>query len=211
MKIYTFEEKMTAKAQLPKPVSDFLSSDTITTIYTSIVGKYPLSPAQIRTVTSIANTTLLRLEQESALETNIHQMVPELSNEVVRGLVDDIKSRVFAESARREREKILEPDDWDEEAFGPKPSEEERGEQPISDEELDRLAEKEEEEKRALAEALLKLGLGSTPTVTKTTPSNSVPGPTTPSTAPENAPSVPQVLRDAMMKKIQSSESPKTQ
>lgn len=144
MKTYTNEERAEAKRKLPQPLSDFLSSDTITNLYMGITEKNKLNLRQGNVMSIVTNSTLIGLEPESALETNFHHELPELSNERVRMLVEDLNTRIFKEAQRRLKENVLEPKaEWDEAELGPRPK---AGEKPIeipSDEELDRLAEEE--------------------------------------------------------------------
>lgn len=146
MKDYTPEERREAKARLPKPIRDFIDSDALLQIYFGVIQKNHINWRQAGTLTEITNATLLGLESESALETNFHQALPELSADTMRELVADVNDRVFKEARRRLAENIVEPEPkWDEEELGPKPKEEE-SEKLASDEELDKLAEKEEKE-----------------------------------------------------------------
>jgi hypothetical protein len=123
MKQYTHIEIVNAQQKLARPVSDFLNSDSITKIVSGIAKKLDLSPEQKLSVTTIITATLIKLEPESALETNIHQLIHELSNEKTRELAADIRDRVFREAERRERENITDARfDWDESELGPKPT-----------------------------------------------------------------------------------------
>jgi hypothetical protein len=146
MKNYTVEERDKAKKALYKPVSDFISSDTLLDIYQGIIEKNKLNLRQAGSITEIVNNTLLGLEPESALETNIHQALAELSAATTREIVADINDRVFKETRRRVQENITETkDEWDEDELGQRPV---GTEVPtvVSDAELDALAAKEEKE-----------------------------------------------------------------
>lgn len=145
MKTYSKEERVEAKDKLPKPVRDFLSSNTITEIYDGLIKKNHLNLWQGSLMSKIANLTLLGLEPMSALETNLHQALPELSSATMRELVNDLNDRIFKETSRRLRENITEPEPgWDVEEFGPKPQEGAEATRMPTDAELDALAEKEE-------------------------------------------------------------------
>jgi hypothetical protein len=95
------------------------------------------------TVSNVVNATLLGLESESAVETNLHQEIHTLTNEQVHALVEDINLRIFKDARRRLEEQIIEEEPWDEEELGPKTQ---ANEKLLSDAELDALAEKEEKE-----------------------------------------------------------------
>jgi len=129
MKPHTKEEREEAKKKLPKPLYDFLGSTSLTNIYIGIQKKHSLNLRQLLLFTEIANLTLLGLESESALETNLHQAMHELSNQGARELVADINDRVFKEAQRRVKENILEPSIWTEKPAEPELSEEERAEE----------------------------------------------------------------------------------
>jgi hypothetical protein len=187
MKTYTPEERIAAKDKLPKPVSDFLSSDIITNLYSGIRKKYDIGYDTISTISDIVNVTLLRLEAESALETNLHQTFPRLPNETLRELVADIGDRIFKEARRWEEENIALADDWDQEELGPRSSHTEEDDL-LSDEELEQLVEKENAEKQAVADMILR--------VANTQPTNSSP---TETAKPQEE--IPDILRDAMMTK----------
>lgn len=109
MRKYTQEERERAREKLPEPIARFLGSETLTNIYLGINEKLKLNLRQLMVVSEITNVTLLGLEEEHALETNLHQFMPELSNADMRELVADINDRVFKEAERRLRENILEP------------------------------------------------------------------------------------------------------
>ncbi len=109
MKKYSPGERQQARKKLPKPLQDFIASPTLSTLYTGIQKKHKLSLYQIFLLADIVNATLIGLEQESALETNLHQAMHELSNEGARELVADINDRIFKEAKRRLEENILEP------------------------------------------------------------------------------------------------------
>ncbi|MBP6945723.1 MAG: hypothetical protein KBC74_02380 [Candidatus Pacebacteria bacterium] len=145
MKTYSKEERAEAKDKLPKPVRDFLSSNTITEIYDGLIKKNHLNLWQGSLMSKVANLTLLGLEPMSALETNLHQALPELSSATMREIVNDLNDRIFKEASRRLRENIMEPEPgWDAEEFGPKPQEGAEATRMPTDAELDALAEKEE-------------------------------------------------------------------
>jgi len=128
MKLHSREEREEVKRQLPKPINDFLTSPTLNTIYVGIQTKHKLNLRQLGLFADIGNVTLMGLETESALETNLHQAMPELSNEGARELVADINDRVFKEARRRVSESILEPSAWSEVKTTPELSEEEKAE-----------------------------------------------------------------------------------
>ena len=142
MKNYTRDEYIEARKKLTKPVNDFFDSKELIAIYRGIFAKYKLNFNQSGLVSDIANATLMGLESETVLETNLHQALPELSNAATHELVADINDRLFKEARRRVQENIVAPEPvWDEEELGKKPAE---NDPPlISDEELDKLAEKE--------------------------------------------------------------------
>ncbi len=129
MKSHTQGEREEAKKKLPKPLYDFLGSTSLTNIYIGIQKKHALNLRQLLLFTEIANLTLLGLESESALETNLHQAMHELSNQGARELVADINDRVFKEASRRVKENIPEPSVWTEKPSEPELSEEERAEE----------------------------------------------------------------------------------
>lgn len=129
MKIHTKEERDEARKKLPKPLYDFLGSASLTNIYIGIQKKHALNLRQLLLFTEIANLTLLGLESESALETNLHQAMHELSNQAARELVADINDRVFKEAQRRVKENIPEPSIWTEKPPEPQLSEEDRAEE----------------------------------------------------------------------------------
>ena len=157
MKDYTRDEKNVARERLPQPIKDFLASDELSKIYLGLQRKLKLDLRQLMAVSEASNLTLLGLESESALETNIHDLLHELSNEATRELVADINDRIFKEAKRRIRENITtsgEP--WDATVLGTK---EEYEKQLRSHAEPDEvytarrareLKEEEENEKRAL-------------------------------------------------------------
>lgn len=126
MKSFTREEKTEAKKKIPKPVLDFLLSPTLSDIYLGIQKKHGLDFRQLFLFCEIVNATLMNLEPQSALETNMHQAMHELSNEQARELVADINDRVFKEAQRRLRENILEPSVWSEAITAPEPTNEEK-------------------------------------------------------------------------------------
>lgn len=142
MKNYTREERKEARSKLSKPLNDFLSSDELLKIYTGLFKKHKLNFNQSGLMSEVVNTTLIGLESEKVLETNIHQVLPELSNATTLELVADINDRVFKEARRRIQENIVVPEPvWDEEELGKKPSPDDPP--LLSDAELDTLAEKE--------------------------------------------------------------------
>lgn len=123
MKPHTKEEKRLAIEKLPKPIFDFIGSTTLKNIFNGIQKKSELNLRQMMIFTEIVNVTLMGLESETALETNLHQWLPELSNAAMRELVNDINDRVFKEAKRRLQENITNPEPlWDESALGPKES-----------------------------------------------------------------------------------------
>ncbi|MBY0539566.1 hypothetical protein K2P56_04010 [Patescibacteria group bacterium] len=109
MKTPTKEEQYGALIKAPKPLRDFIVSPTLLQIYGGIERKHKFTPAQMLTVSQLANLTLLGFESETALETNIHQILPDLSHTTTVELVADIHTRVFKEAQRRVEESILEP------------------------------------------------------------------------------------------------------
>jgi len=144
MKTYSKEERIEAKNNLPRPVSGFLSSNTITEIYDGLIKKHHLNLWQGSLVSKTANLILLGLEPQSSIETNLHQVLPELSSATTREIVNDLNDRIFKEASRRLHENIIEPEpEWDVDEFGPKPTKDGAGSELPTDEELDKLAEKE--------------------------------------------------------------------
>ena len=119
MKSYTDEEKTQAEKKLPPPVLDFLLSPALSTIYIGIQNKHKLDLRQLGLLSEVVNVTLMGLEPESALETNLHQTIHELSNEGTRELAADINDRVFKEARRRLAEDVREPSVWSEEILHP--------------------------------------------------------------------------------------------
>lgn len=109
MKKYTAEEKAEARKSLPKPLAGFIGSQILTALYFGIKDKLKLNWSQVVDMCEVANVTLLGLEPEHALETNLHQYMPELSNADMRELVADLNDRVFKEAQRRLRENVIEP------------------------------------------------------------------------------------------------------
>jgi hypothetical protein len=109
MKTYTVQEREDAKGRLPAPIADFVGSESLTNIYLGIRTKLKLNLRQLVIMTEIANLTLLGLEPEHALETNLHQYLPELSNADTKELAADLNDRVFKEAQRRLRENVTEP------------------------------------------------------------------------------------------------------
>ncbi|MES2134743.1 MAG: hypothetical protein V4449_00680 [Patescibacteria group bacterium] len=109
MKPHTNEEKDEARKKLPESVSDFLGTEALTNIYIGIQKKFNLDLRELMIISEIGNVTLMGLEAESALETNLHQWMPELSNAITHELVADMNDRLFKEAKRRLKEGILEP------------------------------------------------------------------------------------------------------
>jgi len=146
MKPYTREEKEAATAAVPPPIRTFLRSFSLARLTGGIIEKHKMNFRQGGEIVNLIGVTLLGLEPASAFETNLHQALPELSNPIMRELVDDINDRVFKEAQRRLRENIFEPEpEWDEKTLGKK----EDWVQPMKDDELHALAEKERAEGRA--------------------------------------------------------------
>ncbi len=110
MKKHTKQEEAQALQNSPKPIRGFLRTAALTNIYQGIAKKLTLDLRQMLGVTEITYTTLIGLEPESGLETAIHQVLPELSNEKTRELVADINDRIFKEAGRRLQENIIEPE-----------------------------------------------------------------------------------------------------
>jgi|CXWL01.1.fsa_nt_gi hypothetical protein len=108
MKAYTAEEREAAQKKIPRPIQDFLRSPALVTIYQGIQKKLALDLRQMLAVVEITSATLEGLEPESAMETNIHQLLHELSNEKTRELVADINDRIFKEAKRRLEGNVLE-------------------------------------------------------------------------------------------------------
>ncbi|MFA5877046.1 MAG: hypothetical protein WC880_01655 [Candidatus Paceibacterota bacterium] len=129
MKTHTTAEREEAKKKLPQALYDFLASPSLTKIYLGIQKKHDLNLRQLLLFTDIANITLIGLEVESALETNLHQVLHELSSEGTRELVADINDRVFKEARRRIIENIPEPSVWSKREVAPSLSEEARAEE----------------------------------------------------------------------------------
>jgi len=181
MKTYTQKEREQAMDTLPIPVSDFLKSNTITDIYVGIGEKLNLNYRQIGLASQITNATLLGLEPEHALETNIHQALPELSNTATRELVADINDRIFKEMQRRIKENIIEKKtEQSEYELSLKPTDEELrkyeiqdkedAEHPIEYEKLLKLAEQEKVERKAKEDAEEAEAEKKRPTTTPVTP-----------------------------------------
>ena len=121
MKEFTDSEKTAALGSIPIPTRDFLKSQDLTRIYLGLKKKHALDLRQLMVLSEITYNTLLGLEKETNLETNMHQWLHELSNEKTRELVLDINDRIFKEANRRLRENIVTPEKpWDEKTFGPK-------------------------------------------------------------------------------------------
>ncbi len=110
MKTHTREEKEEAKKKLPKPISSFVGSESLSNIYLGIMGKLKLNMRQLMVMCEISNLILMGLEDEHSTEANLHQYLPELSNADMRELVADLNDRVFKEAQRRLRENIVEFD-----------------------------------------------------------------------------------------------------
>ena len=66
-----------AKKKLPKPILDFLRAPELTTLYVGIKDKLKMNLRQLMAFAEIVNVTLMGLEEEHALETNLHQWLPE--------------------------------------------------------------------------------------------------------------------------------------
>jgi hypothetical protein len=135
MKDHTHEEKTAAKSKLPRPIYDFLGSKALMNIYQGISKKLGLNFRQIFAVSEVTNITLIGLEPETAFEANIHQLLPELSNDKTRELVADINDRVFKEAKRRMQEGILD-DEVEAEEGEPLPP-------AVTDRELEAMGERE--------------------------------------------------------------------
>ena len=101
MKSYTFEELRSARRASPMPLQHFILSPTLTNIYAGIEKKHSLNDTQMYFVLRVVSATMLGLESETALETNIHQALPELSHAATLELVADITTRVLKEAKRR--------------------------------------------------------------------------------------------------------------
>lgn len=110
MKNYSPEERAAAIKKLPRPASYFAGSKRLYEIYKGIEKKLNLSHQQFMIMAEIAGVTLIGLESESALEANIHFLMPELPNAVAKELALDIQDRVLKESQRRVKEEIFEQD-----------------------------------------------------------------------------------------------------
>ena len=168
MKIYAPIDILHAREKTARPISDFIDSQNWQNIMDGIMTKFGFSGEQKMLIDLILVSTLTQLEPTSALETNIHQLLPELSNEKTRELVADIRDRVIREADRRVAENIINSKfDWYEAVLGEKPTvdqlearkkrfreETERG---LSVEEIRRLAEEDarkqqEQEEREEAE-----------------------------------------------------------
>lgn len=120
MKTLQPNELLKALRNAPEPVRDFAVSPTLMSIYDGIQKKHGLSDLQMAFVSKLANCTMLELEPESAIETNLHQALPELSHASTLELVADITTRILKEAKRRQAERILEPSMYAE-ALEPKP------------------------------------------------------------------------------------------
>jgi hypothetical protein len=116
----TQKEVQAALTKVPRPIADFVSSELIGNLIRGIRTKHKLNIMETGTISDIIAFTLVGLESESALETNLHQEMPELSSQVHRELATDINDRIFKEAQRRLHENIVEPEQWDEEELGPK-------------------------------------------------------------------------------------------
>jgi hypothetical protein len=112
MKNYSPEERATAIKKLPRPASYFVGSKRLYEIYKGIGRKLNLTQRQFMLMAEIAGVTLIGLEPESALEANIHYLMPELSNATAKELVLDIQDRVLKESQRRVKEEVFEQDSF---------------------------------------------------------------------------------------------------
>jgi len=146
MKTYSKDEIRVALETVPPPIRSFIESKTLTNLILGISAKHEMNYRQAGVVVDIVTATLIGLEPSTAFETNLHQHLPKLSNPVTRELVADINDRIFKEAQRRLQENILEPEPvWDEKTLGKK----ENRVQPMNDEKLHELAEKERAEGRA--------------------------------------------------------------
>jgi len=116
MRTYGIKEKEGAKEKLPESIRSFLNSEVLPKIYIGIKDKLKLNLRQLMLFAEVANVTLMGLEPEHALETNLHQYLPELSNAEMRELAADINDRVFKEAQRRLRENVVEKNTEDEAA-----------------------------------------------------------------------------------------------
>lgn len=110
MKNYSPEERAAAIKKLPRPASYFVGSKRLYEIYKGIGNKLNLTQKQFMLMAEIAGVTLIGLEPESALEANIHYVMPELPNATAKELVLDIQDRVLKESQRRVKEEVFEQD-----------------------------------------------------------------------------------------------------
>ena len=104
MKHHLQKEVRDAFAKLPKPLLGFVDSVTLSKLYDGIQKKHNFTLGQIISIATATNLSLIGLEPESALETNLHQLLPKLSNTVTRELVADINDRIFKEAHRRGEE-----------------------------------------------------------------------------------------------------------
>lgn len=168
MKTYSYTEVLQAREKIARPISDFIDSKAFQNIIDGFEVKFGFSVEQKTLSTSIIIATLVQLEPQSALETNIHQLLPELSNEKTTELAADIRDRAIKEADRRVKEGIIDPRfDWDEGIFGERPTFEqlearkkrfrEEAQRALPPEEVARLAEidfrkQQEEEDREEAE-----------------------------------------------------------
>lgn len=162
MKNYSTEERAVAIKKLPRPISYFAGSKRLYEIYKGIERKLNLTHSQFMKMAEVAGVTLIGLEPESALEANIHFLIPELSNSVTKELVLDIQDRILKEAQRRAKEEIFEQDSFVPSEMGLTPEQELERQRQFAvdamdddDPELLKLIEQEkaEAEKRAAEEA----------------------------------------------------------
>ncbi len=112
MKNFSDEEIKDASAKIPKEIRYFNGSPTYQKIVEGIRIKHGLNFRHIIALSYLLNVTLVGLEDESAFETNLHQLLPELSNATTHELVQDINARIFKEARRRVELGIVEPSPW---------------------------------------------------------------------------------------------------
>lgn len=109
MKSYTQEEINAAIRGLPAPLRGFIFSPSLRAIFIGIRDKHKLNLRQIWAVSELSTTTLAGLDSQTAFESNLHLLLPELSNATTHELVADVNSRIFKEARRRLEEEIIEP------------------------------------------------------------------------------------------------------
>lgn len=112
MKNFSDDEIKDASTKIPKEVRYFNGSPTYQKIVEGIRIKHGLNFRHIIALSYLLNVTLVGLEDESAFETNLHQLLPELSNATTHELVQDINDRIFKEARRRVELGIVEPSPW---------------------------------------------------------------------------------------------------